>query len=88
MLIEFYGTECGHCTTMAPLVQRLQQEEGVQIEQREVWHNEENATAQKQYDVGLCGGVPFFYNTETKQHICGEASYEELKTWALGTQEG
>lgn len=32
-----------------------------------------------EYDTGLCGGVPFFYNTETKKFICGGASYEELK---------
>ena len=30
------------------------------------------------------GGVPFFYNLQTKKFICGEDSYENLKKWAKG----
>lgn len=82
MLLEFYGTECPHCTAMKPLIKKLEQETGATIESFEVWHNEENAKKMDEYDRGLCGGVPFFYNTETKKFICGEASYEELKKWA------
>jgi hypothetical protein len=26
--------------------------------------------------------VPFFYNTDNKKFVCGEATYEELKDWA------
>ncbi len=83
-LLEFYGTECPHCVIMHDLVLRLEKEESVKIEALEVWHNEENAQKLEEYDKDLCGGVPFFYNTETKKFICGEASYEELKDWALG----
>jgi hypothetical protein len=35
-----------------------------------------------EYDKGYCGGVPFFFNTETEEYICGEAPYEKLKNWA------
>jgi thiol-disulfide isomerase/thioredoxin len=83
-LIEFYGTECSHCHSMEPLVARLQDEEGVSIQKLEVWHNEENAKLMREYDKGYCGGVPFFYNTQTEKWICGSASYEKLKEWALG----
>ena len=83
-LLEFYGTECPHCITMQPLIERLEKEENAKIERLEVWHNADNAKKMEEYDKNLCGGVPFFFNTETKQHICGEASYEELKSWALG----
>ena len=38
----------------------------------------------KEYDKDYCGGVPFFYNTETNKWICGETDYEELKKWAKG----
>ena len=82
MLLEFYGTECPHCARMELLVERLEKEEGVLVEKYEIWHNEENAEKMNQYDTGLCGGVPFFYNTETKAYICGDVSYEELKKWA------
>ena len=82
MLLEFYGQECPHCLRMAPLVQKLIKEEDVKVEQHEVWHNEDNAKKMEEYDKGLCGGVPFFYNTETKKYICGSVSYEELKSWA------
>lgn len=82
MLLEFYGQGCPHCLRMAPLVQELEKETGVKIEKYEVWHNEENAKKIEQYDKGLCGGVPFFFNTETNDFICGFTSYEHLKKWA------
>ena len=82
MLLEFYGTECPHCREMAPLVERLEQETGVRVEKFETWHNEENEKKRQTYDQDFCGGVPFFFNTETKQWICGSTSYEELKKWA------
>lgn len=82
-LLEFYGRECKFCMKMAPLVERLEKETGLKIEKFEVWHNEENAKLQRQFDKGFCGGVPFFINTATGKWICGAVSYEELKNWAL-----
>ena len=81
-LIMFYGTECPHCHVMVPLVERLEKETGVRVERLEVWHNEENAKLVETFDKGLCGGVPFFFNTKTRAFVCGEASYDELKKWA------
>ena len=83
-LLEFFGTECPHCVSMKPLVEKLMKEEGVIVESFETWHNEENAEKMKEYDKDLCGGVPFFFNTQNGKFICGEASYEELKDWAEG----
>lgn len=84
MLLEFYGKECPHCHTMDPLVLRLEKETGAKIEKYEVWHDEENARKMAEYDKGLCRGVPFFFNTDSKKYICGEDSYENLKKWATG----
>lgn len=67
---------------MEPLVDQLQKETGVTVDRLEVWHNDENMKTMEKYDKNLCGGVPFFFNTETNKFICGEASYDELKTWA------
>ena len=61
----------------------LQDEEGVTIRKVEVWHSEENAKLMREYDKGYCGGVPFFYNTKTGKWICGSASYEKLRDWAV-----
>ena len=83
-LIQFMGRECSHCKSMDPLVERLEDEEGVSVRKLEVWHNQENANLLKEYDQGKCGGVPFFYNTKTNKWICGSTSYEKLKSWALG----
>lgn len=85
MLLEFYGIECPHCVRMEPLIEKLKKEEGIEIERHEVWHNDNNRKKLDDYDTGLCGGVPFFYNTTTKNFICGSTSYEKLKTWALGS---
>ncbi|PIT92881.1 MAG: hypothetical protein COU08_00030 [Candidatus Harrisonbacteria bacterium CG10_big_fil_rev_8_21_14_0_10_42_17] len=82
MLLEFYGETCPHCIKMKPLVEQLNKEESVEVQQFEVWNSEENAEKMKEYDKGLCGGVPFFINTETGKHICGSVSYDELKKWA------
>ena len=68
---------------MAPLVERLEEEESINIAKLEVWHNEVNAKRMKEYDKGYCGGVPFFFNQKTGKWICGEADYERLKKWAL-----
>ena len=82
MLLEFYGKECEHCRAMEPLVKRLMKEEGVFVEQFEVWHAPENAMKMEEYDKGFCGGVPFFVDTANGKKICGSTSYEELKEWA------
>ena len=81
-LLSFYGRECPHCVTMEPIIEKLQKETGVKVDRLEVWYNEDNAKILATYDKDFCGGVPFFFNTETKKWICGEASYEELKAWA------
>ena len=86
-LLEFYGTECPHCVRMHELVERLEKEEGVKVEAFEVWHNKENEEKLLAIDNGeLCGGVPFFYNTETKKFICGETDYETFKKWGKGEE--
>ena len=83
MLLEFYGDKCGHCENMKPMVEKFENETGLKIEKLEVWNDDENAKKLEQYDKGLCGGVPFFFNTDTNDFICGETSYEKLKEWAL-----
>lgn len=85
-LYEFYGEECPHCQAMEDDVEKLQEEEDVNVEQLEVWHDRENAEKQEKFDDGKCGGVPFFYNTESEEWICGETSYENLVKWANGEQ--
>ncbi len=83
-LLEFYGTECVHCNEMKPLVERLEKEEKVVVQKLEVWHNAANAKILEQYDQGICGGVPFFYNKKTAKAICGAVDYPALKKWAAG----
>lgn len=82
-LYEFYGDGCPHCIAMKPLVEQLRGE-GFDVEQFETWSNEENAAKLEEIDQGMCGGVPFFYNTDSKQFICGSTDYDALKKWAEG----
>ena len=83
MLMEFYGKECGHCKKMEPLIDKLEQELGVKVQRMEVWHDEDSQKKFVDEARGICQGVPFFVNTETQKTICGEASYEKLKAWAV-----
>jgi len=80
-LMMFFGTECTHCHEMEPIVAKLK-EEGIDIAQVEVWHDEGNMAILKKYDDGKCGGVPFFYNKKSKKWICGNVDYDKLKEWA------
>ena len=83
MLHEFYGKECPHCITMMPIVDKMIAE-GVDIKKHETWHDDKNAELMMTFDKGLCGGVPFLYNTDSKQFICGEADEKTLRKWAAG----
>ena len=82
-LIEFYGKECPHCLRMAPLIEKMKAD-GLQIEQFEVWHDEKNAAKMEEYDRGLCGGVPFFVNTESKKFLCGGVDEKTFRAWTEG----
>ena len=80
--MNFYGEECPHCHAMMPLIDKLEKETGVSVERLETWHDEKNAAKLAELDKNFCGGVPFFFNTESGKWICGEAGYDELKAWA------
>ncbi len=86
-LLMFSGKECVHCKEMDPHVKKLEQEEKVKIKKLDVWHDSEAAKLMEKYDCDkngetVCGGIPFFVNEETGAKICGNTSYEKLKTWA------
>jgi thiol-disulfide isomerase/thioredoxin len=81
-LLEFYGEECPHCQRMRVLTDEIEKEHNVVIERVEVWHNKENEARMLECDKELCGGVPFFYNTENDKWLCGEVTKEELTAWA------
>ena len=81
-LLFFFGTECTHCHTMDPLIDRLEKETKVKVERLETWHNSENAKLLEKCDNGFCGGVPFFFNEKTGEKICGEVPYERILKWA------
>jgi len=81
-LYEFYGEGCPHCEKMKPKIEKLEAEEDVEVESLEVWNNRENAEKQVEFDDGKCGGVPFFYNTESDEWICGETDMDKLRKWA------
>ena len=70
---------------MMPLVDKLEKEEGVKVEKIETWHDSANKKKLDDIDQGKCGGVPFFWNEETKKFICGSTEYEKLKAWAKGS---
>ena len=71
---------------MRELVERLEKEEGIKIDSFEVWHNKENEKKLLEIDKDMCGGVPFFYNTQTEKFICGDTDYDTFKKWAKGEE--
>lgn len=87
-IIMFHGRECPHCKKMMSLVDRMISEEKIEVEKREVWHDEKNADMMRSFrDVitAKCGGqlrVPTFLKPESKEVECGEMEYEKLVAWA------
>ncbi len=83
-LLHFYGQECPHCDRMREIMEKVEKDNTVVFDKFEVWHNDENMKKLAELDPKEeCGGVPYFYNTKTSKSICGEATYDELKAWAL-----
>ena len=83
-LLEFYGDTCPHCITMKPMIAKVEKALGVIFEKFEVWDNADNAKKLEEIDKGLCGGVPFFYNTVSKHYICGSCDETALKALING----
>jgi len=85
----FHGRECPHCHVMMPIVDELTENEGIEVEKLEVWHNEKNADKMRSLRsiiAPACGdglGTPAFVDIKNKRAICGECSYEELKEWMM-----
>lgn len=82
-LYMFYGKECPHCHNMMPLVEKLEKELNVKVEILEVWYDKKNAKLMKEITCKECEFVPMFCNTDTKDMICGPATYGALKKWAI-----
>jgi thiol-disulfide isomerase/thioredoxin len=87
-LLEFYGDTCPHCISMKPIVAKVEKKLKLKFEKLEVWNDEKNADRLGEIDRGLCGGVPFFYNTESKQFICGSSDEDTLIALAKGEKLG
>ena len=79
------------CVVMDPNVEKLENEDGVEIEALEVWHNEENkrrmASLKNLYDQECRGNfiVPSFYDPDTHRLICEPGTYENLRAWVFQT---
>jgi len=88
-IIMFHGADCPHCRAMMPLVGKLEKEEKIKIEKKEVWHDEKNAEEMRSHQeviIAACGGdlgVPCFLSKKKNKALCGEVSYKELREWTV-----
>jgi len=83
-LIDYYGEECVICKKIEPLLNKLKKEEGVIIQRIEVWHNAGNQKKMMNHAKGRCQALPFIYNPDTDEFLCGNAAdnYAALKKLA------
>lgn len=88
-VIEFYGETCPYCAAVAPAVNRLEREDGVNVLRLEVWNNEENKARMEAlrplYEKHCDGNmvVPSFYEEATGRLICNPSSYGVLYAWVM-----
>ncbi|MFP4170412.1 MAG: glutaredoxin family protein [Methanomassiliicoccales archaeon] len=86
-LLFFSGRECPHCAKLRPVVEAVSEEEEVEIEEKEVWHSEQNASLMREYGEAIaeaCGGdlgVPSLYNERTGKALCGKIDPESIREW-------
>mmetsp|Transcript_5279 Transcript_5279/g.10543 ORF Transcript_5279/g.10543 Transcript_5279/m.10543 type:complete len:332 (-) Transcript_5279:69-1064(-) len=84
-LLMFTGDNCDHCDQMEPYLKRLEKELGVRVHRFNVWREQVNFKLFEKLDEGQkCGGLPYFYNTKTKQCVCGATTFGNLRAWAKG----
>ncbi len=85
--LQFYfGGRCPYTAKVAPQVACLELHLGQRLSRFETWDDADNHAQW----VGVggqdnCGGVPFFYNRETGESICGATSCDLLKKWAAAS---
>lgn len=85
-IVMFCGKECPDCIAEQSTVDRLISE-GIQIEQLEVWHNQDNLEEMEKHEkvIRKAGNgnlpTPTFFDEKTNRAICGQVPYEELKKW-------
>lgn len=82
-LIMFTGDNCDHCDEMEPNLVKLEKEFNLKIARLNVWRSQINFKLFEKLDPSQkCGGLPYFYNTKTKQRICGATTFGNLRAWA------
>lgn len=82
-LLFFYGKGCSYTSKVEPFIFELESVLGKRVQRLETWHDDANRNLYA--EVGGhrdCGGVPFFYNRETKKSMCGAVALDALKCWA------
>eukprot|EP00519_Triparma_laevis_P008880 CAMPEP_0182501698 /NCGR_PEP_ID=MMETSP1321-20130603/11955_1 /TAXON_ID=91990 /ORGANISM="Bolidomonas sp., Strain RCC1657" /LENGTH=229 /DNA_ID=CAMNT_0024706427 /DNA_START=228 /DNA_END=914 /DNA_ORIENTATION=+ len=84
-LIMFTGDNCAHCDEMEPNLLRLESDLHVTVARLNVWRSQLNFKLFEKLDPQQkCGGLPYFYNTKTKERICGATTFGNLRAWAKG----
>ena len=83
-LVFFYGESCPFTKRALPAVKCLERSLGRPIVRKETWNDAANhADWEAAGGAEECGGVPYFFNTVTKESVCGAADCETLKKWAI-----
>ncbi|CDR94220.1 hypothetical protein, conserved [Babesia bigemina] len=83
-LLAFHRNECEFCQDMEALINRANVEHNLHIKRLDVASDNNYELMVKLDRKSKCGGLPFFYNLLTHQHICGATNYRNLIAWANG----
>ena len=82
-LMMFYGRECPVCEKVKERLDKLKEEEDIEVKRYEVWHDSNNQSLMMKFAEDRCMGVPFLFNKKTGDYLCGEKQYEDIKEWAM-----
>lgn len=80
-IILFYGEDCPHCHTFAPILEEAEKQVGCSVQKLEIYYNEVNYNTLMDYSdkiIETCGklGVPTLYAPSTEQALCGNRALE------------
>eukprot|EP00611_Tribonema_gayanum_P029881 TRINITY_DN8147_c0_g1_i1.p1 TRINITY_DN8147_c0_g1~~TRINITY_DN8147_c0_g1_i1.p1 ORF type:complete len:237 (-),score=46.68 TRINITY_DN8147_c0_g1_i1:107-775(-) len=88
-LIEFQAMEAESCEyhrAMEPMIERLENDTPFHV--KKITVGQRQSEEQELYTLidaeVQCGGLPFFYNRQSQQSICGATTYKNFRAWASG----
>ena len=84
VVVDFWASWCGPCRMIAPLLEKLSSNEGIEVGKVDIDENDALAEA---FNVTSIPTLLLFKNGKLLDKRVGYMSYESLKSWVLNNAQ-